>query len=97
VHYQRNADFRTKTLLDVTGTIPILISTDPFFVHISWHEEEESEEEAEAGFERLQLEGLKYEKLEIKELEWRVEIVTAGCRTKRSTTCGVLYPESSGL
>jgi hypothetical protein len=73
VQYQRNADFSTKTLLDVTGTIPIPISIDPFFVHISWHEEEErEEEEAEAGFERLQLEGLKYEKLEIKELEWRV-------------------------
>lgn len=72
-HYQRNADFGSHTLLDVTGTIPVPISIDPFFVHIFWaEEEEEKHEEAEerAGFERILISGLKYEKkLDIGKLE----------------------------
>jgi hypothetical protein len=72
VHYQRNANFSTKTLLDVTGTIAVPISIDPFFVHIFWEaeEEEHEEREVEEEFEELRLAGLKYEKLEIKELGW---------------------------
>jgi hypothetical protein len=75
VHYQRNANFTTQTLLDVTGTTAVPISIDPFFVHISRDEEEEAaeEERAEEGSDRLRLEGLKYEKLEIKELGWRLD------------------------
>jgi hypothetical protein len=72
VHYQRNADFSTNTLLDVTGLVPIPISIDPFFFHISWHEEEEEEEEeVEFAFGRgqLRVKGLKYEKFEISELD----------------------------
>jgi hypothetical protein len=68
VHYQRNADFTTNTLLDVTGLTPVAISIDPFFFHISWDEEkEEEEEEREHEFEggQLRVKGLKYEKLEI--------------------------------
>jgi hypothetical protein len=34
VQYQRNADFRTHTLLGVDGTTPVLISIDPFFFRI---------------------------------------------------------------
>ena len=72
VHYQRNANFSTKTLLDVTGTIAVPISIDPFFVHIFWEaeEEEHEEREVEEEFEELRLAGLKYEKLEINELGW---------------------------
>jgi len=75
VRYQRNANFTTQTLLDVTSTTAVPISIDPFFVHISWDEEEETakEEEIEQRFDRLRLEGLKYEKLEIKELGWRLD------------------------
>ena len=72
VHYQRNADFSTNTLLDVTGLVPIPISIDPFFFHISWHEEEEEEEEEVEfafGGGRLRVKGLKYEKFEISELD----------------------------
>jgi len=71
VHYQRNANFSTKTLLDVTGINPVAISIDPFFFHISWPEEEEEErdEEGEFGRDLLRLKGLKYESLEISELD----------------------------
>jgi hypothetical protein len=67
VHYQRNVNFATKQLLDLTGTMAIPASIDPFFFKIS-HKEEEEEEEAFGEFERLQIKGLKYESLEIKEL-----------------------------
>jgi hypothetical protein len=70
VRYQRNVNFATKQLLDLTGTVVIAASIDPFFFKIS-HEEEEEEEEAFGEFERLEVKGLKYEKLEIKELRFR--------------------------
>ena len=72
VRYQRNADFSTNTLLDVSGINPVAISIDPFFFHISWHDEKDEEEEkVEFAFGRgqLRVKGLKYEKLEIEELE----------------------------
>ena len=34
VVYQRNADFRTGTLLDVDNTTPVHASIDPFFFRI---------------------------------------------------------------
>ena len=75
VHYQRNANFGTQTLLDITGTIPVPISIDPFFVHVFWEGEEKRDEEGEeeegGEFEGLHVGGLKYEKLEIRELDWR--------------------------
>jgi hypothetical protein len=68
--YQRNVNFATKQLLDLTGAIVIPSSIDPFFFKIWWHEHEEEREEREVGsFERLRIEGLKYEKLSIKELK----------------------------
>jgi hypothetical protein len=67
VRYQRNVNFATKQLLDLTGTVVIPASIDPFFFKIS-HEEEE--EEAFGEFGRLKIKGLKYEKLEIKELRF---------------------------
>jgi len=76
VHYQRNADFTTKTLLDVTGTTSVPISIDPFFVHISWEHEEEKEREHEErlGFDKVRVRGLRYEKkLEIEELEFTLD------------------------
>ena len=61
VHYQRNADFNTNTLLDVSGINPVPISIDPFFFHIYWPEEDEAEiEEGEVEF---RLRGLRYERL----------------------------------
>lgn len=67
VHYQRNADFNTHTLLDLGGN-PVPISIDPFFFHISWPEEEEEAYEEEGGLE-FRLKGVKYERLEISELD----------------------------
>jgi hypothetical protein len=70
VVYQRNADFVTNQLLDVNGVTSVANSIDPFFFHIFWPEEfEEEEREAVIGRERLEIRGLKYEKLEIKELK----------------------------
>ena len=70
VRYQRNVNFATKQLLNLAGTGVIAASIDPFFFEISWPEEEEEEErEREFGFERLELEGLEYQKkLSIKRL-----------------------------
>jgi len=71
VHYQRNANFTTHQILDVNGITPVAISIDPFFFHIRRHEEEEREEERrEREGERLFIRGLRYERLEIKELEF---------------------------
>jgi hypothetical protein len=50
----------------------IAASIDPFFFKISWHEveeEEEGEERGFGGFERIEIEGLKYEKLSLKKLK----------------------------
>jgi len=75
VKYQRRANFATKQLLDLSGT-PVAPSIDPFFYRIHWHEEEKHhhehaaahEPEKDLHFGRLEVKGLKYEKLEIKEL-----------------------------
>jgi hypothetical protein len=71
VRYQRNVNFATKQLFDLTNTVVIPGSIDPFFFKISWHEEEEKEEGEEGGFgfKRLEIEGLKYESLSIKKLK----------------------------
>lgn len=70
VHYQRNADFTGKQLYDVSGVNPVAISIDPFFVHISWHEEgEKKDEHRREETERLIVRGLKYERLEIDQVE----------------------------
>jgi hypothetical protein len=69
VRYQRNVNFATKQLFDLTNTIVITASIDPFFFEISWREEEEEVAEREFGFEQLEIEGLKYEKLSIKKLK----------------------------
>jgi hypothetical protein len=70
VRYQRNADFSGKQLYDVTGTIKIANSIDPFFAHISWHEEEHKEPEHHkgTGTEQMILKGIRYERWEIDEL-----------------------------
>jgi hypothetical protein len=70
VRYQRNVNFATKQLFDLTNTIVIAASIDPFFFKISRHEEEEEgEERGFGGFERIEIEGLKYEKLSLKKLK----------------------------
>jgi hypothetical protein len=72
VHYQRNANFATKTLLNLNGITPVPISIDPFFFHVHWHEGDEEEEEGERhgrAIEWLDLKGLRYERLEIRDLE----------------------------
>jgi hypothetical protein len=69
VRYQRNVNFTTKQLLDLASNPGIAPSIDPFFFEISWHEEEGEEHEFGGGFERLEIEGLKYEKLSIKKLK----------------------------
>ena len=72
VRYQRNVNFTTKQLFDLTGTVVIPASIDPFFFKISWHEEdeEEGEERGFHEFKRLEVEGLKYESLSIKKLKF---------------------------
>lgn len=77
VVYQRNHNFSTKQLLDVNGITPVKNSVDPYFFHISWHEEEE--EERECGRERLEIKGLKYERLEIKELKLDFDCCCCEC------------------
>jgi len=70
VRYQRNASFATNQLLNVNGVTPVAPSIDPFFFHIRWHEEEdEKKEHRRDEGERLILRGLKYERLEIDEIE----------------------------
>ena len=71
VRYQRNANFATKQLLNLAGIAVIPPSIDPFFFEITFEEEEEEEEEEERGFgfERLEIEGLRYDKLSIKKLK----------------------------
>jgi hypothetical protein len=61
-------NFATKQLFDLTNTIVISPSIDPFFFEISWPEEEEEIAEREVGFEEFEIEGLKYERLSIKKL-----------------------------
>jgi hypothetical protein len=68
VRYQRNVNFATKQLFDLTNTVVIPSSIDPFFFEISWPEEEEEIAEREFSFEELEVEGLKYERLSIKKL-----------------------------
>jgi hypothetical protein len=68
VHFQRNADFAAKQLLNVNGVTHVPISIDPFFFHMAWREEEpEGEEEEKEAFERIKIKGLRYEHLEIEE------------------------------
>lgn len=66
VNYQRNANFVSKQLLNVNGITTVANSIDPFFAHISWEEEKEGRR---FGYERLVIKGLRYESLEIEELE----------------------------
>jgi len=61
IRYQRNVNFATKQLLDLSNNPTIGASIDPFFFKIAWPEEEEEGEERELrGIERLEIEGLKY-------------------------------------
>jgi hypothetical protein len=68
VVYQRNANFSTHQLLDLSGINPVIASYDPFFFHIRRHEKERKDLGG-FGVARLEIEGLKYEKLEIKALK----------------------------
>jgi hypothetical protein len=68
VRYQRNANFTTRQLFDVSGTIPIRNSIDPFFFKAYWEEEEGENEEELEHFRGVRVKGLKYERLEIDEL-----------------------------
>lgn len=74
VFYQRNHNFTTHQLLDLSGN-PVIASYDPFFFKVSHREEKEEEGKELRGvdFARLEVEGLKYERLEIKEL--RLDLV----------------------
>jgi hypothetical protein len=69
VKYQRNANFATNQLLDLSG-VTVANSIDPFFFHISWPEDKLAERKLYAlERERLEIKGLRYEKLEIDELK----------------------------
>jgi hypothetical protein len=72
VRYQRNANFATKQLLTLGGAPTVANSIDPFFFHIFWKDEEreEIEEHGGAEYERLRIRGLKYERLEIEDIEF---------------------------
>jgi hypothetical protein len=76
VKYQRNVNFLTKTLLDLSGN-PVPVSYDPFHYQIRWPEEEREHHEPGEGhdikYEAIELKGLRYEKLEIKELRLSFE------------------------
>jgi hypothetical protein len=70
VRYQRNHDFTTHQLFDVSGLNPVIASYDPFFFSV---EREHDRDEHRHEHTRLEIEGLKYERLEIKEL--RIDLV----------------------
>ena len=63
VRYQRNVNFAAKQLLDLSNNPTVTPSIDPFFFKISWPEDREF-----GGFERLEIEGLKY--VSIKKLKF---------------------------
>jgi hypothetical protein len=67
VRFQRNHDFATKQLLDLSGVNPVPISIDPFFVHLR-HEEEGLLRRGEEEGEEIVVRGLRYERVEIEEL-----------------------------
>ena len=69
VRFQRNADFTAHQLLDLSGVTPVASSVDPFFFHISWHEEEREERPRFEPVRRLIIRGLRYERIEVEELE----------------------------
>jgi hypothetical protein len=80
VRYQRNHDFTTKTLFDLSGN-PVIPSYDPYFFRV--HREEEHKEQPERGgmeFSQIEIQGLKYEKLEIKELKLNLADPRPGLR-----------------
>jgi hypothetical protein len=68
VHYQRNANFSTHQLLDLGGITPVIPSYDPFFFHVR-RDEKRREHPEGFGITSLEIEGLKYERLEIKALK----------------------------
>ena len=67
VHYQRNHNFGTKQLFDVSGVTTVNPSYDPFFFNLK-PDHEGREELHGVAYARVEVEGLKYERLEIKEL-----------------------------
>jgi hypothetical protein len=67
VRYQRNVDFAAQQLLDLGGN-PVVISIDPFFFHLHWHEDTRREERPEEIGERLVIQGLRYERVEIEHM-----------------------------
>ena len=71
VKYQRNANFATKQLFDLSGSTIVAPSIDTFFYKIFWPEEHDHDHDVK--FERLEIEGLKYEKLEIRKLKLNFE------------------------
>lgn len=46
------------------GGNPVVISIDPFFFHLHWHEDTEREERPEEIGQQLVIEGLRYERVE---------------------------------
>ncbi|MGA7849962.1 MAG: hypothetical protein WCA13_12720 [Terriglobales bacterium] len=73
VQYQRNADFATHQLFDLSGITTVANSIDPYYFNIRWEEEgkREGRERGEEG--RVILKGLKYQQLEIDEIVLKSE------------------------
>lgn len=69
VRFQRNADFTAHQLLGLNGVTPVASSIDPYFFHIAWHDEEREEHHRIEPGRRLLIRGLRYERVEIQELE----------------------------
>ena len=68
VRFQRNHDFATKQLLDLSGVNPVPISIDPFFLHFRHEHEELGHRRHGEEAEEVVVRGLHYERLEIEEL-----------------------------
>jgi hypothetical protein len=66
VRYQRNADFATQQLFDLSGVTPVAPSIDPFFCRL-WFHADGLEERRRLG-EQVVVRGLRYERIEIDEL-----------------------------
>jgi hypothetical protein len=67
VHYQRNHNFGTNQLFDVSGITAVRPSYDPFFFSLR-PEHEEREEPHGEEYAHVEIEGIRIEKLEIKKL-----------------------------
>ncbi len=80
VRYQRNANFSTRQLFDITGTMVVAASIDPFFFKVSWPEDEREEEEEEEWEHRRERDDERLARAHIKGLKLEIDSLTVSWR-----------------